>query len=151
MKTEFAKPATVRGDWYVVDATGKTLGRLASQIALRLKGKHKPSYSPHVDMGDHIVVLHAEKIAVTGNKLEDKLYHRFTGFLGNLNNDRPRQAAQGTSGAGAGVRDQGYAAQDDPRPADVPQAACVCRRQAPPQRAAAETARIQVTRFLSRI
>src|SRR5580698_431801 len=64
MKTEFAKPATVRGDWYVVDASGKTLGRLASQIALRLKGKHKADYSPHVDMGDHIVVLHAEKIAL---------------------------------------------------------------------------------------
>jgi large subunit ribosomal protein L13 len=73
MKTEFAKPATVRGDWYVIDASGKTLGRLASRIALRLKGKHKADYSPHVDMGDHIVVLHAEMIAVTGNKLDDKM------------------------------------------------------------------------------
>ncbi|MGH8142849.1 MAG: 50S ribosomal protein L13 [Steroidobacteraceae bacterium] len=84
MRTEFAKPATVRSDWYVVDASGKNLGRLASQIALRLKGKHKADYSPHVDMGDHIVVLHAEKIAVTGNKLEDKFYHHHTGYLGNL-------------------------------------------------------------------
>jgi large subunit ribosomal protein L13 len=84
MRTEFVKPATVRGDWYVVDASGKTLGRLASQIALRLKGKHKANYSPHVDMGDHIVVLHAEKIAVTGNKLDDKFYHHHTGYLGNL-------------------------------------------------------------------
>src|SRR6185437_4105031 len=72
MQTQFEKPATAQVDWYVVDASGKTLGRLASQIALRLKGKHKASYSPHVDMGDHIVVLHAEKIAVTGNKLDDK-------------------------------------------------------------------------------
>ena len=84
MKTEFANAASVRGDWYVIDASGKTLGRLASRIALRLKGKHKADYSPHVDMGDHIVVLHAEKIAVTGNKLDDKFYHRFTGHLGNL-------------------------------------------------------------------
>jgi large subunit ribosomal protein L13 len=84
MQTQFAKPATVRSDWYVVDASGRTLGRLASQIALRLKGKHKADYSPHVDMGDHIVVLHAEKIAVTGNKLDDKVYHHHTGRLGNL-------------------------------------------------------------------
>jgi large subunit ribosomal protein L13 len=84
MKTEFAKPTTVRADWYVVDASGKTLGRLASMIALRLKGKHKADYSPHVDTGDHIVVLHAEKIAVTGNKLDDKMYHHHTGHLGNL-------------------------------------------------------------------
>jgi large subunit ribosomal protein L13 len=84
MKTEFVKPAEVRGDWYVVDASGKTLGRLASQIAMRLRGKHKADYSPHVDMGDHVVVLHAEKVAVTGNKLDDKFYHRYTGFLGNL-------------------------------------------------------------------
>lgn len=84
MQTQFTKPATARSDWYVVDASGKTLGRLASQIALRLKGKHKADYSPHVDMGDHIVVLHAEKIAVTGNKLDDKFYHHHTGMLGHL-------------------------------------------------------------------
>ena len=84
MQTQFEKPATAQVDWYVVDASGKTLGRLASQIALRLKGKHKADYSPHVDMGDHIVVLHAEKIAVTGNKLDDKFYHHHTGYLGNL-------------------------------------------------------------------
>ena len=84
MKTEFVKPESVRSDWYVIDASGKTLGRLASRIALRLKGKHRADYSPHVDMGDHIVVLHAEKIAVTGNKLDDKFYHHYTGRLGNL-------------------------------------------------------------------
>ena len=83
-EAEFVKPAEVRGDWYVVDASGKTLGRLASQIAMRLRGRHKADYSPHVDMGDHVVVLHAEKVAVTGNKLDDKFYHRYTGFLGNL-------------------------------------------------------------------
>jgi len=84
MTTVFAKPGAVRGDWYVVDASGKTLGRLASQIAHRLKGKHKPDYSPHVDMGDHIVVVHAEKIRVTGRKLSDKIYYHHTGHIGGI-------------------------------------------------------------------
>ncbi|MGV6818756.1 MAG: 50S ribosomal protein L13 [Thiotrichales bacterium] len=84
MKTFSAKPAEVKRDWYVVDATDKTLGRLASEIALRLRGKHKPVYTPHVDTGDYIVVVNAEKIAVTGNKLSDKTYYRHTGYIGNL-------------------------------------------------------------------
>ena len=84
MKTVFAKPATVRGDWYVVNASGKTLGRLASEIALRLKGKRKADYSPHVDMGDHIVVVNAEKIRVTGRKLSDKIYYHHTGAIGGI-------------------------------------------------------------------
>ena len=84
MSTVFAKPGQVRGDWYVVDAAGRTLGRLASQLAHRLKGKHKADYSPHVDMGDHIVVLNAEKIKVTGNKLEDKIYYHHTGAIGGI-------------------------------------------------------------------
>ena len=82
--TVSAKPAEVRHDWYVVDAEGKTLGRLASEIARRLKGKHKPIFTPHVDTGDYIVVVNAEKIAVTGNKMKDKMYHHHTGFIGNL-------------------------------------------------------------------
>jgi large subunit ribosomal protein L13 len=84
MKTVFPNAEAVRADWYLIDAKGKTLGRLASQIAHRLKGKHKAEYSPHVNMGDHIVVLNAEKVAVTGNKLDDKFYHHHTGYLGNL-------------------------------------------------------------------
>jgi large subunit ribosomal protein L13 len=84
MKTAFAKPESVRRDWYVVDASGKTLGRLATQIAMRLRGKHKPEFTPHVDCGDHIVVINAEKVAVTGNKVRDKLYHKHTGALGSL-------------------------------------------------------------------
>ena len=84
MKTFSAKPAEVRRDWYVVDATGKTLGRLSTEIARRLRGKHKPEYTPHVDTGDYIVVVNAEKIRVTGNKLKDKMYHRHTGYIGNL-------------------------------------------------------------------
>ncbi|HWJ07006.1 MAG TPA: 50S ribosomal protein L13 [Steroidobacteraceae bacterium] len=84
MTTVFAHPETVRRDWYVVDASGKTLGRLATQLALRLRGKHKPQYTPHVDTGDHIIVLNADKIAVTGNKLEDKTYYWHTGAIGGI-------------------------------------------------------------------
>ena len=82
--TEFAKAASIRGDWFVVDASDKTLGRLATQIAHRLKGKHKAIYSPHVDMGDHLVVLNAEKIHVTGRKLTDKIYYHHTGYIGGI-------------------------------------------------------------------
>ena len=84
MKTFSAKPAEVRRDWFVVDATGQTLGRLSTEIARRLRGKHKPEYTPHVDTGDYIVVVNAEKIRVTGNKLKDKIYHHHTGYIGNL-------------------------------------------------------------------
>ncbi|MEJ2315927.1 MAG: 50S ribosomal protein L13 [Gammaproteobacteria bacterium] len=84
MTTVSTKPADVRRDWYVVDADGKTLGRLATEIARRLRGKHKPEYTPHVDTGDYIVVINAEKIRVTGNKLQQKMYHHHTGYIGNL-------------------------------------------------------------------
>ena len=84
MKTLSAKPSDVIHDWYVVDAAEKTLGRLASEIAHRLRGKHKPEYTPHVDTGDYIVVVNAEKIRVTGNKATGKIYHHHTGFIGNL-------------------------------------------------------------------
>ena len=84
MSTVFANSATGRGDWVVVDAEGKTLGRLSSQIAHRLKGKHKADYSPHVDMGDHIIVVNAEKIRVTGRKLSDKIYYHHTGHIGGI-------------------------------------------------------------------
>jgi large subunit ribosomal protein L13 len=84
MKTFSAKPEQVRRDWYIVDATDKTLGRLASELASRLRGKHKPEFTPHVDTGDHIVVINAAHIRVTGNKLNDKIYYRHTGYVGNL-------------------------------------------------------------------
>jgi len=84
MMTVSAKPAEVRRDWFVVDAADKTLGRLSSEIARRLRGKHKPEYTPHVDTGDYIVVVNAEKIRVTGNKMKDKLYQHHTGYVGSL-------------------------------------------------------------------
>ena len=84
MKTYSAKPETVERDWYIVDAENKTLGRLSTEIARRLRGKHKPEYTPHVDTGDYIVVINAEKVHVSGNKRTDKIYHHHTGFPGGL-------------------------------------------------------------------
>jgi large subunit ribosomal protein L13 len=84
MTTLSAKPAEVRRAWYLIDAEGKTLGRLATECARRLRGKHKPTYTPHVDTGDFLVVVNAEKVRVTGNKLSDKMYHRHTGYIGHL-------------------------------------------------------------------
>jgi large subunit ribosomal protein L13 len=80
MKTFSAKRETVKRDWYLVDATDKVLGRLATELARRLRGKHKPEFTPHVDTGDYIVVINAEKVTVTGNKMKDKLYHRYSGY-----------------------------------------------------------------------
>jgi len=84
MKTVSAKPAEVKHDWYVVDATGKTLGRLATEIARRLRGKHKTIFTPHVDTGDYIVVVNAGKVAITGNKAEDKRYYSHSEYPGGL-------------------------------------------------------------------
>ena len=84
MKTLSAKPAEVTRDWFVVDASGKTLGRMATEIARRLRGKHKAEYTPHVDTGDYVIVINAEKIRVTGNKVQDKMYRHHTGYIGNL-------------------------------------------------------------------
>lgn len=84
MSTFSAKPEEVVHDWYVVDANGRILGRLATEIARRLRGKHKPEFTPHVDTGDYIIVVNAEKIRVTGKKLKDKLYQHHTGYIGNL-------------------------------------------------------------------
>jgi len=84
MTTYTATPGTIKRDWYVVDATDKVLGRLATELARRLRGKHKVTYTPHMDTGDYIVVVNAEKIRVTGNKASDKIYYRHSGFPGGL-------------------------------------------------------------------
>jgi len=84
MKTFTATPSTIKREWCVVDATDKTLGRLATELASRLRGKHKPEFTPNMDTGDHMIVINAEKIKVTGNKLNDKMYHHHTGYIGNL-------------------------------------------------------------------
>lgn len=84
MKTFTAKPETVKRDWYVIDAAGLTLGRLATEIATRLRGKHKPEYTPHVDTGDYIVVINCEQVRVTGAKTSDKMYYSHSGFPGGI-------------------------------------------------------------------
>ncbi|MBU2967855.1 50S ribosomal protein L13 [Pseudoalteromonas sp. C2R02] len=84
MKTFVAKPESVKRDWYVVDAENKTLGRISTEIAHRLRGKHKPEYTPHVDTGDYIIVINADKVTVTGNKFKDKVYYAHSGFPGGL-------------------------------------------------------------------
>lgn len=84
MKTYTAKPETVQRDWFIIDAADKTLGRLASEVASRLRGKHKPEYTPHVDTGDFIVVINAGQVRVTGNKAKGKIYHSHTGYPGGL-------------------------------------------------------------------
>ncbi|MCE5392999.1 MAG: 50S ribosomal protein L13 [Acidithiobacillus sp.] len=84
MKTYSAKSHEVQGDWFVIDASNQILGRLSSEIARRLRGKHKPEFTPHADMGDYIIVINADKVAVTGNKAKDKMYYRHTGYVGNL-------------------------------------------------------------------
>ena len=84
MKTFTAKPESVTRDWFVVDATGKTLGRIATEIALRLRGKHKPEFTPHVDTGDYIIVVNADKVTVTGNKAKNKMYYSHSGFPGGI-------------------------------------------------------------------
>lgn len=84
MKTFSAKPGLVEQEWYVIDAEGKTLGRLATELARRLRGKHKPEYTPHVDTGDYLIVVNAEKIRVTGNKFLAKKYYHHTGYIGGI-------------------------------------------------------------------
>lgn len=84
MKTYSARPQDIRRQWHLIDAEGKTLGRMATEIARRLRGKHKPEYTPHMDTGDYIVVINAEKIHATGRKMSDKMYHHHTGYIGNL-------------------------------------------------------------------
>jgi len=84
MKTLSIKQEDVRRSWYVIDATDRTLGRLSTQIALRIRGKHKAEFTPHVDTGDYVVVINAEKVRVTGNKLDDKIYNHHTGFPGGI-------------------------------------------------------------------
>lgn len=85
MRTTFmAKANEVERKWYVIDAEGETLGRLASEVATLLRGKHKPIYTPHVDTGDHVIIVNAEKIELTGNKLNDKIYYRHTGYVGGI-------------------------------------------------------------------
>lgn len=94
MKTVFAKKTEVTKNWYLIDADGEILGRLASRIAMLLRGKHKPIFTPNVDTGDFVVVINADKVQVTGNKLKSKLYHHHTGYIGNLKTQTLKERMQ---------------------------------------------------------
>ena len=91
MSSYIAKPETVERKWYVIDADGVVLGRLASQVALMLRGKHKPTFTPHVDTGDYIIVVNTDKIAMTGRKLDQKIYYHHTGYVGGLKETKYRK------------------------------------------------------------
>ena len=108
MKTFVAKPSDRQRDWYVVDASGKTLGRLATQIADVLRGKRKPTYTPHIDTGDFVIVINAEKIAVTGNKRAAKLYHRHSGYPGRAADADLRADDGAAARGGHPARGQGH-------------------------------------------
>ena len=84
MSTYMAKAGEVTRDWYVLDAAGKPLGKVAAEAAVLLRGKHKPTFTPHVDCGDHVIIINAEKVVLTGKKLDQKMYYRHTGYIGNL-------------------------------------------------------------------
>ena len=138
MKTFSAKGESVKRDWYVVDAAGKTLGRMSAEIASRLRGKHKPEFTPHVDTGDYIVVINAEQVRVTGTKAQNKMYYHHTGFPGGIKginfNDQIKKAPQRTiESAVKGMLPKGplgramlkklkvYAGTDHPHTAQQPQ------------------------------
>lgn len=95
MKTYSAKPTEVEAKWFLVDAEGVVLGRLAAVVASRLRGKHKPMVTPHIDCGDHIVIVNAEKVKLTGNKLDGKIYYRHTGYPGGLKSRTARNILEG--------------------------------------------------------
>lgn len=95
MKTYSAKPADVEKKWVMIDAQGLVVGRLASIVAMRLRGKHKPTYTPHVDCGDNVIVVNAEKVVLTGRKLEQKVYHHHTGFVGGIKERSARSMMEG--------------------------------------------------------
>jgi large subunit ribosomal protein L13 len=95
MKTYSAKPSEIEKKWVVIDAAGLVVGRLASLIALRLRGKHKPSYTPHMDCGDNVIVVNASKVLLTGNKLKDKVYYRHTGYIGGIKEVRAGEIMNG--------------------------------------------------------
>ena len=139
MKTFVATPANRQRDWYVVDAEGKTLGRLATQIADALRGKRKPEYTPHVDTGDFVVVVNAEKIRVTGDKLAQKTYWRHSGYPGGIKSRTLGEMLERQPGGSDPQGRQGDAAAQPPRPPAADQAEGLRRARPPARGAAAET------------
>lgn len=125
MKTFMASPATINRKWYVVDATDQTLGRLASEVAKVLRGKNKAIFTPHMDCGDYVIVVNAEKVKVTGKKLDQKIYYHHSDYVGGMKETTLREDGQ-EARAGDRVGCQGHAAQGAFRKTDVHQTACIC-------------------------
>ncbi len=140
MKTFSAKPAEVKHEWFVLDATDKVLGRVASEVALRLRGKHKAIYTPHVDTGDFIVVVNADKIRVTGNKAEDKMYYRHSGYPGGIYSVKFKDMQAKHPDRALQEGRQGHAAQGPAGLRDDQEAEGVRRCLAPAHRPAAQGA-----------
>ena len=121
MKTFSAKAESVKRDWYVIDATDKVLGRLSTEIARRLRGKHKPEFTPHVDTGDYIIVINADKVRVTGNKENDKMYHHHTGYIGSLKSTNLAQLRKNALGRAMFKKLKVYAGDSHNHAAQQPQ------------------------------
>ena len=137
MKTYVATPATRERNWLVVDATGKTLGRLATQIADALRGKRKPEYTPHIDVGDFVVVVNAEKISVTGNKRAEKRYYRHSGYPGGLRSRTLDEMLERRPEEVMRLAVKGMLPRTQPGPRAAPQAQDLRRARPPPRRAEA--------------
>ncbi len=128
MKTFSAKPAEVKKKWVMIDATGLVVGRLASIVAMRLRGKHKPTYTPHVDDGDNVIIVNAEKIVLTGNKRESKVYRHHTGYIGGIKErTRPFDSRGQVSAADRGEGSRAHVAARASRPRATRQSAGLCR------------------------
>jgi len=125
--TKHANEATVKRDWYVVDGTNQTVGRMCSKIAAILRGKNKAYYTPHVDCGDFIVVINADKVVFTGNKLEDKIYINFSGYPGGKKRRDRQEPAEASSRCSDRKGRKRHAAKESPRTQNVQEIICVCR------------------------
>jgi ribosomal protein L13 len=139
MRTYSPSAKDITRDWYVVDAEGQTLGRLATRIATVLRGKHKPTFTPHLDMGDHVIVVNADKVVLTGGKAEQKLYHSHSGYPGGLRSVPFAAMLEKQPTAWSSGR-EGHAAEEQARPLDGAQAQGLRRSRPPPRRAAAQAA-----------
>ena len=127
MNTYMANPAKIERKWYVVDAEGCTLGRLASEVAKVLRGKNKPVFTPHIDTGDYVIVVNADKINVTGKKLDQKIYYRHSEYVGGMKETTLREMLAKKTGASNRAGSKGYASEGTPWKTDDHQASRICR------------------------
>jgi len=142
MSTPFPSQNTIEHEWHLIDAEGQVLGRLATRIATMLMGKHKPMYTPFLDCGDHVVVINAEKVVLTGNKMNDKIYYWHTGYPGGIKEARARRVMREHPTRNLAIRGAWHGSQDQARPPDAHQAARVRGSRAPARGTAAATVQL---------